>query len=42
MVIAAKKAKNNEVIEMVSLSKNKTATVSHIKDKSQYGMADVI
>jgi hypothetical protein len=42
MVIAAKKAKNNEVIEMVSLSTNKTATVNPIKDKSQYGMADVI
>jgi hypothetical protein len=42
MVIAAKKAKNKEVIEIVLLSTNKTATVSPIKDKSQYGIADVI
>ena len=41
MVMAAKKAKNNEVIEMVSLSTNKTAAVSPIKDSSQYGRADL-
>jgi len=40
--MAAKKAKNNEVKEMISLSTNKTAAVNPIKDRSQYGMADVI
>ena len=39
--MAAKKAKNNEVIEMVSLSTNKTAVVSPIKDSNQYGRADL-
>ena len=41
MVMAAKKAKNNEVKEMISLSTNKIAVVSPIKDSNQYGIADL-
>jgi hypothetical protein len=33
--MAAKKAKNNEVNEMISLSTNKIAAVSPIKDSDQ-------
>ena len=40
--MAAKKAKNKDVIEMISLSTNKTAAVNPIKDNSQYGRADLI
>jgi hypothetical protein len=35
MVIAAKKAKNNEVRETISLSINKIAVVRPIKDNTQ-------
>jgi hypothetical protein len=41
MVMAAKKAKNNEVKEMISLSTIKIAAVSPIKDSNQYGIADL-
>lgn len=39
--MAAKKAKNKEVKEMISLSTNKIAAVSPIKESNQYGIADL-